>query len=110
MFQIYAVDGEDREVLNRKLPRDNVSGLLASLPPCDIALEARSSSRYWGPEIGRPCHRVRLVSPNDVKPFVKRGKSDAHDFRAVCQAASRPDTSFVGVKSEEQQVALMQHP
>jgi transposase len=52
---------------------------------------------------------VRLISPNYVKPFVKRGKSDAHDARAICEAASRPDMRFVPVKTAEQQAALMQH-
>jgi transposase len=108
-FQIHAVDGDDCEVLNRKLPREKVLGFLAALPPCDVALEACSSSHYWGREIGRLGHRVRLISPNYVKPFVKRGKSDAHDARAICEAASRPDMRFVRVKSEDQQAALMQH-
>ena len=54
-------------------------------------------------------HRVRLISPNYVKPYVKRGKSDAHDARAICEAASRPDMRFVPVKTEDQQAALMQH-
>ena len=80
-FQIYAVDGDDCEVLNRKLPRDKVLGFLAAIPPCDVALEACSSSHYWGREIGRLCHRVNLISPNYVKPYLKRGKSDAHDAR-----------------------------
>jgi transposase len=52
-FQIHAVDRDGREVLNRKLPRDKVLGFLAALPPCDVALEACSSSHYWGREIGR---------------------------------------------------------
>jgi len=108
-FQVHAVDSDGREVLNRKLPRDKVLGFLAALSPCDVALEACSSSHYWGREIGRLGHRVRLISPNYVKPYLKRGKSDAHDARAICEAASRPDMRFVRVKSEEQQAALMQH-
>ena len=103
------MDEAEREVFNRKLPRDKVLGFLGSLPPCEVALEACSSSHYWGREIGRLGHRVRLISPNYVKPFVKRGKSDAHDARAICEAASRPDMRFVPVKTEEQQAALMQH-
>ena len=108
-FRFHAVDGDDCEVLNRKLPRDKVLGFLAAIPPCDVALEACSSSHYWGREIGRLGHRVNLISPNYVKPYLKRGKSDAHDARAICEAASRPDMRFVRVKSEEQQAALMQH-
>jgi transposase len=100
-FQVRAVDEAEREVFNRKLPRDKVLGFLGSLPPCEVALEACSSSHYWGREIRRLGHRVRLISPNYVKPFVKRGKSDAHDARAICEAASRPDMRFVPVKTEE---------
>ena len=61
-FQLHAVDGNDREVLNRKMPRDKVLAFLAELPPCDVALEACSSSHYWGREIGRLGHQVRLIS------------------------------------------------
>jgi transposase len=100
-FQIHAVDETGREVLNRKLPRDKILGFLAALPACDVALEACSSSHYWGREIGRLGHRVSLISPNYVKPYLKRGKSDAHDARAICEAASRPDMRFVRVKSED---------
>ena len=81
-FQVRAVDEAEREVFNRKLARDKVLGFLGSLPPCEVALEACSSSHSWGREIGRLGHRVRLISPNYVKPFVKRGKSDAHDAGA----------------------------
>jgi len=108
-FQVHAVDEAEKEVFNRKLPRDKILGFLGLLPPCEVALEACSSSHFWGREIGRLGHRVRLISPNYVKPFVKRGKSDAHDARAICDAASRPDMRFVRVKTEEQQAALMQH-
>jgi transposase len=64
------------------------------------ALEACSCSHYWGREIGRVGHRVSLISPSYVKPYLKRGKSDAHDARAICEAASRPDMRFVrGLKT-----------
>ncbi len=76
-FQVHAVVEAGKEIFNRKLPRDKVLGFLGSLPPCGVALEACSSSHHWGREIGRLGHRVRLISPNYVKPFVKRGKSDA---------------------------------
>ena len=108
-FQVRAVDEREKEIFNRRLPRDKVLGFLGTLPPCEVALEACSSSHHWGREIERLGHRVRLISPNYVKPFVKRGKSDAHDARAICEAASRPDMRFVPVKTEEQQAALMQH-
>lgn len=108
-FQAHAVDADGREVFNKKLSRDKVLSFLAAIPRCEVALEACSTSHYWGREISQLGHRVRLIAPNYVKPFLKRGKSDAHDARAICEAASRPDMRFVRVKSAEEQAALMQH-
>jgi len=79
-FQIHAVDEGGREVLNRKLPRDKILGFLSALPACDVALEACSSSTI-GDVIGRLGHRVSLISPSYVKPYLKRGKSDARGTR-----------------------------
>jgi hypothetical protein len=107
-FQIHAVDASGKEVLNKKLPRDKVLVFLAGFPACEVALEACSTSHYWGREISKLGHNVRLISPNYVKPFLKRGKSDAHDARAICEAANRPDMRSVRIKSPEEQAALMQ--
>ncbi len=50
-----------------------------------------------------------MTPPIFVKPYVKRGKNDAADAAAICEAMSRPDMRFVPVKSEEQQATLMLH-
>ncbi|SEP26650.1 Transposase, partial [Rhizobium tibeticum] len=50
-------------------------------------------------------HRVKLIAPVYVKPFVKRQKNDAADAEAICEAAMRPTMRFVAVKSEEKQAA-----
>lgn len=63
--------------------------------------------RFWGREIGKPGHEVRLIPPVYVKPFVKREKNDAADAEAICEAAQRPTMRFVPVKSEETQGAAM---
>jgi len=47
--------------------------------------------------------------PAYVKPYVKRGKSDAADAEAICEAVTRPIMRFVEMKSEEQQAILCQH-
>ncbi len=54
-------------------------------------------------------HEVRLIPPSYVKPYVKRGKNDAVDAEAICEAASRPNMRFVPVKSAEQQSVLVLH-
>ncbi len=52
---------------------------------------------------------LSLMPPAYVKPYVKRGKTDAADAEAVCEAVMRPTMRFVPVKSPEQQAALSMH-
>jgi transposase len=40
---------------------------------------------------------------------VKRGKTDAADAEAICEAVTRPTMRFVAAKSVEQQTVLMLH-
>jgi transposase len=108
-FQIHGVSVNEELVIARKLGREEVLGFFAGLTPCEVALEASGSAHYWAREIGKLGHRVKLIPPAYVKPFLRRGKNDANDARAICEAASRPDMRFVPVKSEEQQAALLLH-
>jgi transposase len=48
-------------------------------------------------------HRVRLISPQFVKPFVKGNKNDGNDAEAICEAMQRPNMRFVPIKTVEQQ-------
>ena len=70
-------------------------------------MEACASAHYWGREIKKLGHEVRLVPPIYVKPFVKRQKNDTTDAEAICEAAQRPTMRFVAVKGEEQQARGM---
>ncbi len=62
-------------------------------------MEACASAHYWGREISRLGHEVRLIAPVYVKPFVKRQKNDIAE--AICESAQRPTMRFVAVKSED---------
>jgi transposase len=50
---------------------------------------------------------VVLLPPQYIKPYLKRGKNDALDAEAICEAMSRPSMRFVPIKSAEQQAAMM---
>ena len=50
------------------------------------------------------------MPPAYVKPYVKRGKTDAADAEAVCEAVTRPTMRFVPVKSPEQQGSAVDAP
>ena len=72
-----------------------------------VAMEACASAYHWGRAIGDLGHENRLIPLAYVKPFVKRQKNDMADAEAIAEAASRPTTRFVAVKSEAQQAAAM---
>ncbi|WP_271553094.1 IS110 family transposase [Bradyrhizobium sp. CCBAU 45394] len=107
VFQMHGADGSGTVLFRKKLRRDQVLKYLAAQPTCTLAMEACASSHYWGRQIGRLGHAVRLIAPDYVKPFVKRQKNDAADAEAICEAAQRPTMRFVAVKSEEQQAAAI---
>src|SRR5262249_53255488 len=75
----------------------------AKLPPCLVGMDACGSAHYWAREITQLGHTVKLMTPKYVKPYVKRGKNDAIDAAAICEAVARPSMSFVPVKGLEQQ-------
>ncbi len=89
IFQLHGADSAGAVVFRKKLRRGQVLSFLATLPPCTVAMEACGSAHYWGREIAKLGHTVRLISPAYVKPFVKRQKNDAADAEAICEAARR---------------------
>lgn len=109
VFQVHAVNAQGQPIVRRQLRRAEVLKFFSTLPPFLVGMETCASAHYWGREIGAPGHQVRLMPPADVKPYVKRGKTDAADVEAICEAVTRPTMRFVAVKSEEQQAALMLH-
>jgi transposase len=52
-------------------------------------------------------HTAKLIAPQLAKPYVERGKNDAADAEALCEAASRPTMRYVPAKTVDQQAALM---
>lgn len=72
-------------------------------------MEACATSQHWYRELTAIGHNVRLIPPSYVKPFVKRGKSDAADAEAICEAVARPKMRFVEPKTTEQQATLSVH-
>jgi transposase len=72
-------------------------------------MEACAGAHFWARELAKPGHEVRLMPPSYVKPYVTRGKTDAADAGAICEAVTRPSMRFVPVKTEAQQAVLMMH-
>jgi hypothetical protein len=91
------------------MAKDVIVKFLAEVEPCAIGMEACGSAHCWARRFRTMGHEVKLTPPIYVKPYVERGKNDAADAAAICEAMSRPNMRFVAVKSEDQQATLMAH-
>jgi transposase len=103
--RVLGSDASGHVMFRKKLTRARLIEFFRSQPQCLVALEACGGAHYWGREIARLGHTVRLIPPAYVKPFVKRQKNDAADAEAICEAAQRPNMRFVAIKNEEQQAS-----
>jgi transposase len=109
VFQVHGVDAAGNVVVARQIKRKELLAYFAKLPPCLVGMEACGSAHYWAREIAKLGHTVRLMPPKYVKAYVKRGKTDAGDAAAICEAVTRPSMTFVPVKTIEQQGLSMLH-
>lgn len=113
VFAVHGVDAAGQVQLRQpRVPRAKLTALIASLPPCTIGMEACTGAHHWARQFAAHGHTVRLMAPKLVSPYRrsgKRGKNDAADAAATCEAVGRPDMRFVPVKTEDQQARLMVH-
>ena len=109
VFHVHAVNEVGETVESRQLRRARVRGYFEKLPPCLIGMEACGSAHYWARELQALGHEVRIMPAQYVKPYVKRGKNDAADAVAICEAVRRPSMRFVAVKSTDQQAGMVLH-
>ena len=109
VFQVHGIDEHGKAVLKKQLRRDQMAAFFVNLPPCLIGMEACGSAHHWGRKLQSMGHKVRLMAPQFVKPYVKTNKNDAADAEAICEAVGRPNMRFVPVKNVEQQAVLALH-
>ncbi len=107
VFQLHGVDAAERVVVRRRLRRGEMTRFFAGLAPTVIGLEACGASHHWARVLTGLGHRVKLIAPQHVKPYVKRSKNDARDAEGGCEAMSRPTMGFVPVKTADEQAGLM---
>lgn len=105
VFHAHGADEQGRAIFSKRISRGKLLDFFAAQPSCTVALEACGGAHHWARQLTQLGHKVRLIPPAYVKPFVKRQKNDAIDAEAICEAAQRPSMRFVAVKSEQQQAA-----
>ncbi len=109
VFQVHGIDDTGKVIVRRSLRRRQMMPFFGKLEPCLIGIEACGTSHFWSRELQALGHEVKLMPPIYVKPYVKRGKTDAADAAAICEAVTRPTMRFVAIKSAVQQSVVALH-
>jgi transposase len=114
VFQVHVETGTGRVLWAKTLRRDRLLGWCQSnLPPgTTIAMEACGGAHHWARQLRALGFLPTLLAPHLVEPFRrqgKRGKNDANDAAAICEASRRPRLHTVPVKTPEQQGVLAVH-
>ena len=109
VFQLYWVDTETGEVINRKFSRNKLIDFFSNRPAARVALEACGSAHWWARKLQALGHDVTLLHARFIRPFVQNNKTDTADAKAIWTAAQQPQMRTVAVKSEEQQAILALH-
>jgi transposase len=106
---VHGVDGHGQVVVRNHLSRSKVLAYFAQLPACRVGREACGSAHYWGRELQKLGHDVRLMAVHLITPYRTKQKNDRNDAEAICEAVSRPLMRFGPIKTVEQQAVLTVH-
>ena len=109
VFQVAVSHHPGRVDEEHRLSRARFLPFFANHPASTVLLEACGSAHHWGRAIERLGHTVRLLSPHEVRRYVRRNKTDRADAKALLEAARNEDIHAVPVKSPAQQAVVSLH-
>jgi transposase len=108
VMQVYYVNVETGEVVNKPIKRTKFLEYFANRASCLIGMEACGGAQHWARQLIQMGHQVKLLPGKFVKAFNVRNKNDAADARAIWLAVQQPSKA-VAVKTEAQQAVLALH-
>jgi hypothetical protein len=76
VFSVHGVDQHGKTAVRKTLRRAQVRKWFAQLPACTVGMESCGGAHFWARELSKLGHRVRLINPRFVKPFLKSHKND----------------------------------
>jgi transposase len=69
-----------------RLPRPRFASFFAARKPTTVVMEACGMAHHWGRELQSQGHRVVLLPPHAVRPYVPRNKTDRTDAKGILEA------------------------
>lgn len=103
VFQLHMVDAKGK-ITNRKMTRSQLDTYFSNQAPCNVGMEACASAHYFARKLKSMGHYPFLIPPVRTVAFRSgRNKTDATDAQAICEAMLHHGTTFVNVKTVEQQ-------
>ncbi len=109
VFELAIANGQWRIVSRRRLNRKQFTQFLAETPATHVVMEACGMAHYWGRVALQHGHRVSLIPPGYVRPYVRRNKTDRTDAEALLEAVRSGQIPTVPVKRVEQQALISLH-
>ena len=106
VFQLHGVNRNGRVILKRRVMRDQLLAVLAQIDPCTVVVEACTGAFFWAWKFETLGHQVKIISPQYVKPFVRRQKNDGNDAEAILHGSL---SATYSLRSEEDRDAA-RHP
>src|SRR5262249_29534987 len=109
VFELAIANAHWRIVSRQRLNRERFARFLAETPATHVVMEACGMAHYWGRVAQQRGHRVTLVPPAYVRPYVRRNKTDRADAEAILEAVRSGEMPSVPVKRIEQQALVAVH-
>ncbi|AOG12788.1 transposase family protein (plasmid) [Agrobacterium sp. RAC06] len=80
---VVGVDDRGAVVVRRTMRRQTLIELVEKLPACVIAMEACCGAHHFGRLFAARGHEIRLMSPEYVRPYVRRRRMMTEMPRAL---------------------------
>jgi transposase len=109
VFEVAVSPRPGKVVGRHRLSRGQFSRFLAEQPPATVVMEACGMGHFWGREARARGHRVVLLPPHAVRPYVPRNKTDGADAKGLLEALRNDEIRPVPVKSVDQHVLAALH-
>ncbi len=109
VFEIGVSDRPGHVEKTYRLSRVKFLRFFVNREPATVLMEACGSAHHWGRQIRELGHEVKLISPQYVRPYVPRNKTDRADVKGLLEAYRNSDICPVPIKTMAQQQLTALH-